>query len=101
MSRQQCGKCGTSNRARAAFCRECGSSLATVKAAAALRDAGYLDEPDPGRREVIYKQVSATAAKSAVFRDAEADALREALGSCDPHARLTAERELTRRGLAA
>ena len=98
----RCGECMAVGEATASYCHMCGSPLATVKAAAALRSAGFYREPDPAAREVIYKRVTTTLTKSARARDSvEVALLREARNSCDPDARLTAERELAKRGLIA
>lgn len=96
----RCGECMAANEATSAYCVMCGRPLAAVKAAAALQSEGFYSEPDPGAREVIYKRVSGTLAKFAAPRDSvEVTLLREARNSCDPDARLTAERELAKRGL--
>jgi hypothetical protein len=96
----RCGECVAANESTASFCHMCGKPLAAVKAATALQSAGFYREPDPGAREVIYKQVTGTLTKSAQPRDSvEVILLREARNSCDPDARLTAERELAKRGL--
>jgi hypothetical protein len=98
----RCGKCSTPNGAKANFCAECGSSLASVKAAAALRSAGYYDDPSPEGREVIYKSVSSgvlTETGAAHIWAAEADAIRGYLDSPDPTTRLAAQSALAERGL--
>ena len=97
-----CGACMAANEATASFCHMCGTSLAAVKTAAALRSAGVYGETDPGERERLFKRVTTTLTKSARPQDTvEVTLLREARNSTDPTVRLTAERELAKRGLIA
>lgn len=98
----RCGECMAASEATASFCHMCGKSLASVKAAAALRSAGYYDNPSAEGRELIYKTVSSgvlTKAGAAHIRSAEVDALRSCLDSPDPTTRLAAERGLAEMGL--